>query len=56
MSLLLVLLALHNPRQALLGTAVVLAGLPVYSAFRSNGTMGGSSSHPRTRSEIAKEV
>jgi APA family basic amino acid/polyamine antiporter len=56
MSLLLLLLALHGPRQALLGTAVVLAGLPVYSAFQRKGTMSGSSSHTLTRSEIAKEV
>ena len=33
MSLLLVLLAFHRPLEALLGTAVVLAGLPVYSIF-----------------------
>ena len=34
MSMLLVLLAVHSPRQALLGTAVVVAGLPVYSVFQ----------------------
>jgi APA family basic amino acid/polyamine antiporter len=34
MSLLLALLALNHPREALLGTAVVLAGLPVYSVFQ----------------------
>jgi basic amino acid/polyamine antiporter, APA family len=33
-SLLLILLALHSPRQAALGTAVVLLGLPVYKLFR----------------------
>jgi hypothetical protein len=31
---LLVLLALHSPREALLGTAVVTAGLPVYTLFQ----------------------
>jgi APA family basic amino acid/polyamine antiporter len=34
MSALLVLLALHSPREALLGTAVVTAGLPVYTLFQ----------------------
>jgi APA family basic amino acid/polyamine antiporter len=34
MSMLLVLLAVHSPREALLGTAVVAAGLPVYSIFQ----------------------
>jgi len=34
MSMLLVLLAVHSPREALLGTAVVAAGLPVYSVFQ----------------------
>jgi basic amino acid/polyamine antiporter, APA family len=34
-TLLLVLLAAHKPREALLGTAVVLTGLPVYGAFQS---------------------
>ena len=34
-SLLLVLLAGHRPWEALLGSAVVLAGLPVYSIFQS---------------------
>jgi len=38
MSALLVLLALHSPREALLGTAVVAAGLPVYSVFRRKAT------------------
>ena len=31
---LLVLIAAHSPRETLLGTAVVLAGLPVYAVFR----------------------
>jgi APA family basic amino acid/polyamine antiporter len=31
---LLIALALHSPRESALGTAVVLAGLPVYSVFR----------------------
>jgi APA family basic amino acid/polyamine antiporter len=35
-ALLLVLLAVHSPREALLGIAVVLAGLPVYQFFRRN--------------------
>jgi basic amino acid/polyamine antiporter, APA family len=39
MSLLLALLALHGPREALLGTAVVLAGLPAYGAFQRKVTM-----------------
>jgi basic amino acid/polyamine antiporter, APA family len=34
MSALLVLLALHSPREAILGTAVVTAGLPVYAVFQ----------------------
>src|SRR5436190_12613828 len=34
MSALLVLLVLHSPREALLGTAVVAAGLPVYTLFQ----------------------
>jgi basic amino acid/polyamine antiporter, APA family len=34
MSALLVLLALHSPREAVLGTAVVAAGLPVYTVFQ----------------------
>jgi APA family basic amino acid/polyamine antiporter len=39
--LLLILLAVHRPRQALLGTAVVLLGLPVYKGFHrsSNAEM-----------------
>jgi APA family basic amino acid/polyamine antiporter len=36
MSSLLILLAGHSPREALFGVAVVLAGIPVYSAFRRN--------------------
>src|SRR6266567_4679270 len=39
MSLLLALLALHSPREALLGSVVVLAGLPVYAAFQRKATM-----------------
>jgi basic amino acid/polyamine antiporter, APA family len=34
MSALLVMLALHSPREALLGTVVVAAGLPVYRVFQ----------------------
>jgi APA family basic amino acid/polyamine antiporter len=34
MSALLALLALHSPREAILGTAVVTAGLPVYTVFQ----------------------
>jgi basic amino acid/polyamine antiporter, APA family len=34
MSALLVLLALHSPREAILGIAVVTAGLPVYTVFQ----------------------
>jgi APA family basic amino acid/polyamine antiporter len=34
MSALLVLLALHSPREAIVGTAVVTAGLPVYAVFQ----------------------
>ncbi|HTC93746.1 MAG TPA: amino acid permease [Terriglobales bacterium] len=34
MAVLLVLLALHNPKAAMLGTAVVLAGVPVYAIFQ----------------------
>jgi basic amino acid/polyamine antiporter, APA family len=33
MSLLMALLLLHSPREALLGSAVVLMGLPVYAIF-----------------------
>ena len=42
MSLLLALLALHNWQAALLGTVVVLAGVPVYSAFQRKVTMTAS--------------
>jgi basic amino acid/polyamine antiporter, APA family len=56
MSLLLLLLALHSPRQALLGTAVVLAGLPVYSAFQRKGTMRASTADELARDETLKEV
>jgi hypothetical protein len=34
MSVLLVLLVLHSPQEALLGTAVVAAGLPMYSVVQ----------------------
>jgi basic amino acid/polyamine antiporter, APA family len=50
-SLLLILLAVHSPRQALLGTAVVLLGLPVYRMFHRSSTHDVP--HP---SEILKEV
>jgi hypothetical protein len=56
MSLLLMLLALHSPRQALLGTAVVLAGLPVYSAFQRKGTIRASTADELARDETLKEV
>lgn len=50
MTALLFLLLMHSPRQALLGTAVVLAGLPVYKLFsRSHDP------HARAR-EILKEA
>lgn len=39
LALLLVVLALHRPREALLGTAVVLSGVPVYSALWRRGTI-----------------
>jgi APA family basic amino acid/polyamine antiporter len=39
MSLLLALLVLHSPREALLGTVVVLAGLPVYDLFQRKTTI-----------------
>jgi APA family basic amino acid/polyamine antiporter len=43
MSLLLALMALHSPREALLGTMVVLAGLPVHSIFqRKRGAKSGN--------------
>ena len=50
-ALLLVLLAVHSPREALLGTAVVLAGLPVYRLFRRDSVPVP----PRT-SQVAEEV
>jgi APA family basic amino acid/polyamine antiporter len=55
MSLLLVLLGLHSPRQALLGTVVVLAGLPVYAVFREKLK---PANHPYTltRDEILKRL
>src|SRR5258708_27037526 len=39
MPLLLALLALHSPREALLGSVVVLAGLPPLGAFRLKSSM-----------------
>lgn len=54
MSLLLVLLGLHNPQQALLGTGVVLAGLPVYSAFREK--LKAEQPYALTREEILKRL
>jgi APA family basic amino acid/polyamine antiporter len=51
MSLLLILLAAHSPREALFGVAVVAAGIPVYSALRTNASdqaVGGT--------KIAEEV
>ena len=56
MSLLLALLALHSPQEALLGTIVVLAGLPVYGAFHRKAKMTASSRHALTRSETFKEL
>jgi hypothetical protein len=50
MSSLLILLAGHSPREALFGVAVVLAGIPVYSAFRRNTTV------VLRRTQIAEEV
>ena len=40
MSVLLLLLGLHQPREAALGTAVVLTGLPAYWAFRKKRVPG----------------
>ena len=40
MIILLVLLAVHQPREATLGTTVVLAGLPVYGLFRKKTEPG----------------
>jgi APA family basic amino acid/polyamine antiporter len=54
MSLLLVLLALHRPQQALLGSAVVLAGLPVYAIFQRKSKL--DSVQPLTRDEILKRL
>jgi APA family basic amino acid/polyamine antiporter len=39
MPLLLALMVLHSPREAVLGTVVVLAGLPVYSAFQRKAAL-----------------
>jgi basic amino acid/polyamine antiporter, APA family len=50
--LLLVLLAGHSPREALLGTTVVLAGVPVYWMFRRK--LSGSPALSRT--EVAEGV
>jgi APA family basic amino acid/polyamine antiporter len=54
-TLLLILLAGHSPREALLGVIVVLAGAPVYSAFRRKASAG---TEPREldTSEIAEGV
>jgi APA family basic amino acid/polyamine antiporter len=54
MSLLLILLAGHSPRQALFGVVVVLAGIPVYNAFRRNTVRSDDTVLGRTK--IAKEV
>jgi APA family basic amino acid/polyamine antiporter len=51
MSSLLILLAGHNPREAILGLAVVLAGMPVYGAFRRN-----TADPARGHIQIAEEV
>jgi APA family basic amino acid/polyamine antiporter len=51
MSLLLILLAAHSPREALFGVAVVAAGIPVYSALRTT-----ASDQSVSRTEIAEEV
>ncbi|PYV84202.1 MAG: hypothetical protein DMG93_05695, partial [Acidobacteria bacterium] len=37
MSLMMALLLLHSPREALLGALVVLSGLPVYRIFNRKG-------------------
>jgi len=55
MSLLLVLLGLHSPQQAILGSLVVLAGLPVYSVFRHKLAMP-QSEYVLTRDEILKRL
>ena len=54
MSLLLILLAGHSPRQALLGVVVVLVGIPVYSAFQRNTVR--SDDPGLGRAKIAEEV
>jgi hypothetical protein len=54
MSLLLILLAGHSPRQALFGVGVVLAGIPVYSAFQRNIVRTDDAVLGRTK--IAEEV
>lgn len=41
-SLLLILLAAHSPRQAALGTAVVILGLPVYKLFHRGSDVAAS--------------
>jgi hypothetical protein len=51
MSSLLILLAGHSPREAIFGLAVVLAGIPVYGAFRRKPA-GAVLSH----AQIAEEV
>jgi basic amino acid/polyamine antiporter, APA family len=55
MSLLLVLLGLHSPQQAILGSLVVLAGLPVYSVFRRKLGIP-QSEYVLTRDEILKRL
>jgi len=55
MSLLLVLLGLHSPRQAALGSVVVLAGLPVYALFRKK-LRPTDQPQPLTRDEILKRL
>ena len=55
MSLLLVLLGLHSPQQAILGSLVVLAGLPVYSVFRHKLAIP-QPQYVLTREEILKRL
>jgi APA family basic amino acid/polyamine antiporter len=50
-TLLLILLGAHSPREALFGTAVVLAGLPVYNIVRRN-----SDARVTGASQTAEEV
>jgi basic amino acid/polyamine antiporter, APA family len=55
MSLLLVLLGLHNPQQAILGSLVVLTGLPVYSIFRHK-LATPQPAYALTRDELLKRL